>query len=897
MMEAAFSALVKCSVTMCVMTLLYAALSPMLAKRYAPRWRHLIWLAIALGYLCPLRPALELPLLPAPAAQMAVAPVARDTAAEPAPKISPEALTVTHGTAPGTLPHIPAWVVAPTIYLAGAAFMLGFHAVRHLRFLRIVRRWGEAVTAPEMLNLLDRLKDRLGIRQSVGLKTCPGISSPMLVGLLHPVILLPPISLSADEWARILQHELIHVKHHDLLGKALILAATVLHWFNPAVYLMARASQLACEAACDARVLRDADAGARRQYGETILRLVRHASAPQTVLSTNFYGGKRAMKHRIAFLLDNTHKRTGALLLCVVLAAMLLTGATLAPAEAAPTSIPGTAFTQREYDKLLALRFDGYEDMSVAQFRERVWVATDTPEYPALLERFCEDDQLRDMSDTNDIARFIFDELKPLTSPVRSSIFFRASVPRHFDGADDARLEYSGQIEIADAAKLTVRAYGEAKKGFMADVEAFVNGLSEAQLRDGPGANQAIDSEIARLTAKWSGDALSIRIEEPFFFFPLTGGEPSEAVQSGSEREARRLPRATEADYRALLTLMTADYSDRTLADFNADLLEWANGDFNRMERITADSAYGDAGVTLSPDERAFVRRTVRYSGDENAAMIRSLRTGEPELDVEFVGSFGVAVEPSSWWNLSYRGGYHIPDKTKVTVGERDRALGAVTDGIIDHVLKQDVPDLTSMDDEAVYAHLARVAAQFSDDRISISIPREQVKIEKLREHLEPEAETFQVSDEQARAELVAGRTYSLENPTEKDQYARLLSVTLHPDGSAVLAIPPISSYVPPKCVYSIENGELLICAAIAPEAGDTYGYDLKDGDVIARFTMEDTDLLIFQSSTVPLFAAKGARYTASPASAGDNAAKTDQPPHDYKIRVDLSEQRVYAHQ
>jgi len=56
----------------------------------------------------------------------------------------------------------------------------------------------------------------------------------------------------------------------------------------------------------------------------------------------------------------------------------------------------------------------------------------------------------------------------------------------------------------------------------------------------------------------------------------------------------RKYPNATEEDYSSLLKLKTADYQSRTLIDFNADLLEWANEDYERMERIGTDTAYLD---------------------------------------------------------------------------------------------------------------------------------------------------------------------------------------------------------------------------------------------------------------------------------------------------------------
>lgn len=76
------------------------------------------------------------------------------------------------------------------------------------------------------------------IRRRVSLRLCPTVSSPMLMGLLHPVILLPDEELTTEELALVLRHELTHLKRGDLLVKAGLVLAYALHWYNPVVWAM-----------------------------------------------------------------------------------------------------------------------------------------------------------------------------------------------------------------------------------------------------------------------------------------------------------------------------------------------------------------------------------------------------------------------------------------------------------------------------------------------------------------------------------------------------------------------------------------------------------------------------------------------------------------------------------
>jgi beta-lactamase regulating signal transducer with metallopeptidase domain len=104
---------------------------------------------------------------------------------------------------------------------------------------------------------------------------------------------------------------------------------------------------------------------------------------------------------------------------------------------------------------------------------------------------------------------------------------------------------------------------------------------------------------------------------------------------------------------------------------------------------------------------------------------------------------------------------------------------------------------------------------------------------------------------------------YILENATEKQRAERMLSVTLYGDGTARLAAPPISSYMLPNCTYTFADGELLIYSSIETEELEN-AFGVKNGEVIASFTVTDDNTLIFRTAAVPLFADEGARYVSA---------------------------------
>ena len=358
-MQIFLTALLQCSVSMSLVTLVYAAILPLLSKRYAAKWRYMVWLVIAAGWIFPFRPRIDLSFLPAQMADIPVTPVQPIINAIP-----PMADTGDIVSAPAT---IPLWWVLAAIWIAGVVSVVLYHALRHGRFMKMVRRWGEPVTNLENLGILVSLKSEMGIKAQVGLSVCQSITSPMLVGFFRPAILLPPIKIAEDELSLILKHELIHFQRHDLWYKALILTATALHWFNPAVYLMAKATAVQCEISCDALVLQGADFQQRKQYGETIIGVVRNGAKLQTALSTNFYGGKKDMKTRISSIMDTKRKKAGVAVFCVVLIGIMMGGATLAaaadkePPNGNVTFVEGAAYVETPESKAeMYARYEQY---------------------------------------------------------------------------------------------------------------------------------------------------------------------------------------------------------------------------------------------------------------------------------------------------------------------------------------------------------------------------------------------------------------------------------------------------------------------------------------------------------------------------------------------------------
>lgn len=96
--------------------------------------------------------------------------------------------------------------------------------------------------------------------------------TPVIAGLLRPVILLPCYHYTDEEYRYVFLHELCHWKNHDMWVKLFVEVFCILFWWNPLVYLLKKDLARALELKCDGAVLKHAGAQAALDYQEVLVK-------------------------------------------------------------------------------------------------------------------------------------------------------------------------------------------------------------------------------------------------------------------------------------------------------------------------------------------------------------------------------------------------------------------------------------------------------------------------------------------------------------------------------------------------------------------------------------------------------------------------------------------------
>ena len=239
--------LLPLSIELAVLAVLILAAGHLLPIR-SPALRHLLWLAVLVKPVAALLVSspytVYAPLVPlaepgSPLAELHVEHLAVQAAAFP-----PIAESSARLTAAG-------W--GTVLWLIGAALLTGRILIGH-GILRRLRRQAHVQRHGPLFAALRQARASLHCHTGVEVATSPSIRSPMVLGVLRPVILVPADLVDrvrTDELSLVLMHELAHVRRCDNLVLLLQRLVTAALFFHPAVWLCGRMLRREAERACD----------------------------------------------------------------------------------------------------------------------------------------------------------------------------------------------------------------------------------------------------------------------------------------------------------------------------------------------------------------------------------------------------------------------------------------------------------------------------------------------------------------------------------------------------------------------------------------------------------------------------------------------------------------------
>ncbi|HWC54134.1 MAG TPA: M56 family metallopeptidase [Chitinophagaceae bacterium] len=198
--------------------------------------------------------------------------------------------------------------IASVVYLV-LLILPTLQFIRNYRFVQVIRTQGLKKIEVDWRIFVKKVAARMGIKKPVHIWISDMISSPVTVGYLKPVILVPIAAinhLTPQQLEAVLLHELSHIRRYDYLINLLINFIQTILYFNPFVKSFVKIIEREREKSCDEMVVQFQYDPHGYASALLILEKENHSSRPLAVAAS---GKKNDLVQRIELILG-IHKKS-----------------------------------------------------------------------------------------------------------------------------------------------------------------------------------------------------------------------------------------------------------------------------------------------------------------------------------------------------------------------------------------------------------------------------------------------------------------------------------------------------------------------------------------------------------------------------------------------------------
>lgn len=282
-------------------------------------------------------------------------------------------ITTTHGLPLGSMWQADVGTLLVGLWLLGLSW----------RLWRLLMRWNGAHRLHRESSRPQNIDSRISraLPHEVSVRVSDDITSPMVIGLIRPCVLLPQDlfdNASQETLAHVLNHELAHVQRGDLWVAWMQELSLAVYWWSPLLRLLSEKLDISREMACDEQA--SMQSGNAIDYANALLASTRsallHSRSPRT-LAIGIFESRAALAHRMEALLNlNIGKSIhGKKSMTIVSASMIILSTSLTLLATprlgpAPPSAHATTSASRDGDAELLI--DAVENKQLETIRTLV---------------------------------------------------------------------------------------------------------------------------------------------------------------------------------------------------------------------------------------------------------------------------------------------------------------------------------------------------------------------------------------------------------------------------------------------------------------------------------------------------------------------------------------------
>lgn len=175
-------------------------------------------------------------------------------------------------------------------------------------------RFGRRIVKGRRWEIFNRIKQEYNITRPIKLTEYSDVVSPMIIGVLKSIVIVPVKECSDAMFEMMLRHELSHYRRGDLTTRFFSLIISILHWFNPVVRFMMDCMKQDIECACDADALERKSPSERLKYRTLFLQFIeetQNAPKKQRGLQLRVLYGMGRVEERLYLMNNPIPRATG----------------------------------------------------------------------------------------------------------------------------------------------------------------------------------------------------------------------------------------------------------------------------------------------------------------------------------------------------------------------------------------------------------------------------------------------------------------------------------------------------------------------------------------------------------------------------------------------------------
>ncbi|MEG0296404.1 MAG: M56 family metallopeptidase [Clostridium sp.] len=189
------------------------------------------------------------------------------------------------------------------IWILGVSIICCWNFYCYKRFIKSIKN--SSYRDEELESAIYKCSKDLKIIKRITVRRSCINSSPMIIGVIKPIIIFPSNMDYSSKLEPVIIHELIHYRRKDSLFKMIQFGIMAINWFNPIVYIMNNVFEKWCEISCDEIVAENMSYAERKEYGETILNIIETLSVAPNSLYLHLCSDKNYIKRRLFMMLNN----------------------------------------------------------------------------------------------------------------------------------------------------------------------------------------------------------------------------------------------------------------------------------------------------------------------------------------------------------------------------------------------------------------------------------------------------------------------------------------------------------------------------------------------------------------------------------------------------------------